>query len=142
MVAAKRYSDAPFVKLEQYLPASQFRTVMPAMFRHRGGRQEIKVDMDLGAEFIRSLDNDPTFDGITVYGFVWENPMLIKAFGEDLEQDRWHCLVSLVDWGDRFLMICTGLYEHEYAVFVTPNEVRYLLTHCRRARVNRKKMND
>lgn len=137
MVAKQHYMDAPDLPLSTLIAPDRFRTVMPVMYRGSGGADEIKVEMDLGEAFVVSLTDNPTLDGITVYGFVRENQALRSVFGEDLSADRYHCEITLSDWGNRFLLLCRGVHCQEFAGFVTPEEVRNLLENCLRAPIIR-----
>ncbi|MCH3971425.1 MAG: hypothetical protein LKE53_01415 [Oscillospiraceae bacterium] len=128
-MAAKRYQNAEFVVLQTFMTPDHFRTVFPQMLSIPCGLGEIPVELDLSADYIRTLPSGLSDDGITVYGFVRPNAALRARFGDALKSRRAKCSITFSDWDSRFLFLCeTG--EESIPAFVKKEEVTELLKNC------------
>jgi hypothetical protein len=122
-----------FVKLEDYIPAAGFRTVLPGQLSLPHAPAEILVDIYVSEDFGQSLDIYVPWDG-ALYGYVTAGETLKAFFGK---KDRYRAeRVYLNDWNDKFLLVMEdkSVDGKEQAFFTTTDEVRYLLEHCRIAR--------
>ncbi|MCH4239557.1 MAG: hypothetical protein LKF71_04745 [Oscillospiraceae bacterium] len=125
----KRYENAEFVKLEDFIPVNRFRTVLPEMLSIPCGIGEIPVEVDVMQAFAVQLPQEISADGITIYGFVRPNDALKQRFGTALTENHKTCRITISDWENRFLFLCeTGVQE--IPAFVNSTEVQNLLTNC------------
>lgn len=129
-MVAKHYANAEIVKLDTYITANRLRTILPEMLSIPAGISELPVEFNLTEAFVKELPQGISEDSMTVYGFVRPTSALNKRFGKALTEHHDSCHITISDWNDRFLFLCeTG--DKEIPAFVSPDEVKYLLTNCR-----------
>jgi hypothetical protein len=128
-----RYANVRFVALEEYIPAHLFRTVLPDMLKLPCGPAELLTEIAVSEAFAGRLPFETPWDGI-IYGYTTAVTKVAEALGkrQGFRTER----VYLNDWGGKFLLTLEdktrdGIYQ---TYFVTPDEVNYLLTHCRLAK--------
>lgn len=131
---ANPYKDAPQIKLENYIPADKFRTILPECRHIGGGISEIAAEIQVSKKFAHKLSFDVPWDGL-LYGFVRRKRELEAEVmgGKKIRK------VFIQDWDDRFLILFEGSgKDEEKAFFADPNDVCALLENCMRIPEQRK----
>lgn len=130
-LALSRHAVVEYVRLEDYIPAEHFRTILPKLRDVPPGVTEIPVELELSARFSSTLDVPVTWDG-KLYGFVHDNDRLKAAFTGRMAGVYEKRRIFLNDWGGEFLLTLeNGARDCESTYLVAADEVRYLIENCR-----------
>ncbi len=129
--ALSRHAVIEYVRLEDYIPAAHFRTILPKLRDVPPGVTEIPVELELSPKFSSKVDVPVTWDG-KVYGFVHDNDRLKAVFTGKMAKAYESRRVFVNDWGDDFLVTLeNGARDCEATFLVTADEVRALFENCR-----------
>lgn len=131
MANDKTYAGAKTAALADYIPAELFRTVHRTEADLPGGITEIKVVIDIEKPLAQKLSFKTSSSGL-VYGFVRKNELLrsldLRTSPADTIKE-----ITLNDWGSKVLMVIAFQKQGvELPLFVSTQDLIYLLEHCRK----------
>lgn len=127
-----KLNDAVFAKLSDYIIPEQFRTVKDVESLVSGGISEVKVVIDMTETFASKLSFPRSTMNI-IYGFTILSEKVREINGARYIKDGVLRKIGINDWGDKFLVVFEVTEGLDPVIFVTSDEVRYLLENCRRA---------
>ncbi|MBZ4670883.1 MAG: hypothetical protein PWQ76_325 [Clostridiales bacterium] len=127
------YAEAPIVRLEDYIPADRFRTVMEAQLDIPPGYSETRVVIEIGKDSPnRKLFPEIFGYSMFVFGYVRENQNIKDVFEGEMAKEYKNRKISLIDWNDKFLLLFeNGTRTMERAFWVSVEDVKFLMEHCR-----------
>ena len=131
MANDKTYAGAKTAALADYIPAELFRTVHRTEADLPGGITEIKVVIDIEKPLAQKLSFRTSSSGF-VYGFVRKNELL-RSLDKRTGAAETINDITLNDWGSKVIMVIAYQKQGvELPLFVSTQDLIYLLEHCRR----------